>query len=334
MFIIWRGFGIIVPILFVGIGYVVSLFYDDRRLGNTDLMGWTLFYCSILFLILGLSFALSSEEERNQTGKKWTLWHHTFFFVPVLFWGILSLIFCVYFLLIYNPNKEEAIDASQLNIQVEEQTTVHFYNPTDDSLYYVFIDEYGTNEKVLLADYMTDEQLTSGEDNQANLIAALDLSGNQTLRIEPENPDQFDKNKFSFFEEDGSTYFMRKIKKPTAATNDVDDVWVLLDARYSLALVNVSSLYVDGTLNRESIGKTNWMEKIYQKYKGNDIIQLDVKNPEKHGEIHVVNPNTGFPDQVFGKTKVYFLIDFLDEKDLSNKYLYDEIMRLTEPDSE
>ncbi|MBU0487152.1 MAG: hypothetical protein KKA07_08805 [Bacteroidetes bacterium] len=43
MAFIWRGFGLIVPILFFVTAWIVSYLFDkgDTTLGNPDFIGWT-----------------------------------------------------------------------------------------------------------------------------------------------------------------------------------------------------------------------------------------------------------------------------------------------------
>ena len=52
MVIIYRGLGILVPIVLFIVGWIVSFWYKDTRIGNPDFMGWTLFYTAIVCLLL------------------------------------------------------------------------------------------------------------------------------------------------------------------------------------------------------------------------------------------------------------------------------------------
>jgi hypothetical protein len=331
---IWRGIGIIVPILLFGIGYICSLFYEDKRLGNTDLMGWTLFYSCILFLLIGLAVGLPSEEEKEKGMKfKWN--NHTFFYIPILIWGIIAMVFSIYFLMIYNPNAvDDSVDfqTNQTESTEDKKTKIHFYNPTEDSLIYYTYDEYGTDEAVKLAGYTSEMIYTSGEENQANYIGATTFDDTFTLNILPEDFKKYDQTKFVKIKEEGKEYFLRKIKQATAATNDVDDIWVLLDENYHLALIDVSEIYSSGKINRNSIEKINWLSKVKEKYQGNDIIEVNVKYPDKNGKIKMIGPNFEFPVTIEGETKVYFLLDYLNDEDLTKAYITKEIMRLSEPD--
>lgn len=329
---IWRGIGLIVPIGLVGIGYLVSLFYDDKRLGNTDLTGWALFYSSILFLLIGLAVGFPSDEERAK-GKKFKLSNHSFFYIPILIWGGIALSLSIYFLMIYNPNAAGLPTNPEMGQDDSEakKTAIHFYNPTEDTLIYYAYDEYGTDESVKMAGFTSEILYTSGEENQANYIGATALDEETfTLNILPKDFKNYDKTKYQKVKQDGKEFFMRKIKSPTAATNDVDDIWVLLDENYHLALVDVSEIYKAGKLDRSAIEKINWLSKVKEKYNGTDIIEVNVKHPKKTGKIEMIGPNYTFPDLVEGETNVYFLIDYLNDEDLSNEYVTKEIIRLTE----
>jgi hypothetical protein len=122
---------------------------------------------------------------------------------------------------------------------------------------------------------------------------------------------------------------MRKIQKPTIETNDVDDVWILVDSEYKLALIDVTNIYLNGKLKRDLINKVNWLEKIEQKYSGDDVIVVDKVHPQKDGTIKVISPNTAFTEEITAKTKIYFLLDYSSDEDLNKKYIAEEIIRLT-----
>jgi hypothetical protein len=331
MVIVWKGIGIIVPILLVAIGYIVSLFYEDKTLGNTNLLGWAFFYSSIIFILVGLAVALPSEEEKSKTGKKLSLWRHTFFFLPILFWGLIFLILCIYLLLIYNPNPVFKFDEAKYNLEQSESesTTIHFYNPSGDSIRYSIVDVNGEEEIADLAGYESEVISSTGEKDECYLFGGRTLDGEFRMFIQPKDEKNYDKNKYRVIKEDGENIYMRRIQKPTIETNDVDDVWILLDAEYNLALIDVTNLYVDGKLKKDLITKVNWSQKIKQKYAGDDIIEIDLVHPQKDGTIEVISPNTAFTEEITASTKIYFLLDYSSDEDLNNKYISDEIVRLT-----
>lgn len=333
MVFIWKGIGLIVPIGLVGIGLLVSLFFDDKRLGNTSLLGWSFFCASLLFIIIGGLLTLSTKDEEGNPLPKVSVKRHTFFFIPVLFWGIILFAVSIYLLFIYNPNKttsfEPLVDFESTELTENENTVVNFYNPTNDTLVYIFVDQYGTSEEVKLGNYESDYQLASGQEDQANLIGAMTLDGLTTQMLQPTDKNNYDKAKFISVDENGKKVLLRKVRYPTPATNDYDEVWVLLSKDYNLALVDVSSLYPDGKFNSDLIKSTNWSDKVTQKHSGSDLIEISVSHPEKEGKIQVIEPNTSFPKEVSNKTKTFFLIDYQDEKELTNTHLKEEIIRLT-----
>lgn len=334
MVIIWKGIGIIVPIALVGIGYVVSLFYDDRKLGNTDLVGWTLLYTSLLCLLVGLAVSIPSEEEREHTQQKLILKKHTFFFIPILFWGILLLGISIYLLAIYDPNKKNNISEENFTTELSEEekaTVMNFYNPTNDTLVYYIIDKNGEKTSEELAGYQSSYQFSAMTDDRSYLIGSKTSDGNLTLLIggakENEN---YDKDKFLVAQENGKEFLLRKIPSRTTPSNDYDEIWILVDQNYNLALIDISDLYQNGKLNRDLINKTNWKSKIRKHYSGNDIIEVKVSHPDKKGAVEIVGPNSEFPEEIADKTDIYFLIDYLEDKDLTEKYMSEEINRLTE----
>jgi hypothetical protein len=331
MVIVWKGIGIIVPILLVAIGYIVSLFYEDKTLGNTNLLGWAFFYSSIIFILVGLAVALPSEEEKSKTGKKLTLWRHTFFFLPILFWGLIFLILCIYLLLIYNPNPVFKFDEAKYNLEQtpSESTIIHFYNPSGDSIRYSIVDVNGEEEVADLAGYTSELVSSTGEKDECYLFGGRTLDGEFRMFIQPKDEKNYDKNKYRVIKEDGENIYMRKIQKPTIETNDVDDVWILVDSEYKLALIDVTNIYSNGKLKRDLINKVNWLEKIEQKYSGDDVIVVDKVHPQKDGTIKVISPNTAFTEEITAKTKIYFLLDYSSDEDLNKKYIAEEIIRLT-----
>ena len=85
--IVWRGMGIALPILLLISGGVLSLFFDDTRIGNPSYLGWTLLLTALLSVLPAL--AAFGDDENG-----WT--HHTLFFVPIALWVVGFLVGGVY----------------------------------------------------------------------------------------------------------------------------------------------------------------------------------------------------------------------------------------------
>lgn len=79
MVIVYRGFGVAVPILLAICAGGLSLLFTDTRLGNLDYVGWTFIIGGGLSVLPGLA-ALGDEE------RPW--WHHSFFFLPIIVWSV------------------------------------------------------------------------------------------------------------------------------------------------------------------------------------------------------------------------------------------------------
>ena len=82
--------GILVPIVFFAVAYIVSLFVTGRTIfGNATLMKWACLISGLLLLLIGYA----TMPKRDNNGVKRTLFsvinHDTFFFIPVIVWGII-----------------------------------------------------------------------------------------------------------------------------------------------------------------------------------------------------------------------------------------------------
>jgi len=86
MVIVWRGLGIAVPILLAISAAVMSLFFDDTRLGNAPYVGWSLVAASVPVLLVGLASLAGDDDdgEREQSKGGWL--QHTLFLIPVVAW--------------------------------------------------------------------------------------------------------------------------------------------------------------------------------------------------------------------------------------------------------
>lgn len=95
--IIWRGMGILVPTIFLIIGFIISFFFDGMKtkFGNPDYMKWTAGIVSILLLIISLGTTFDYEEKdvpkEDGFNKYWFYfkqpWNHHFMFVPIVVLG-------------------------------------------------------------------------------------------------------------------------------------------------------------------------------------------------------------------------------------------------------
>jgi len=93
--ITWRGKGILVPIIFFTVAFIVSLFVNGRAIiGNSTFMACTCLISSLLLLLIAYT---SLHKNNNNEKLKGLISNDTFFFIPVIVWGILCAFLSVIF---------------------------------------------------------------------------------------------------------------------------------------------------------------------------------------------------------------------------------------------
>ena len=266
MVLIFRGAGIVVPIVLFITGWIVSFWYKDSRIGNPDFMGWTLFYTSIICLLLGLAF-LGGDEETNEQGQRTRKPRPHFFFIPVILWGPIFGGISAYLLLgsgkADDPVKEEQVVTASVPM-------IHFYNPTEDTLDYLIHSTDGLSMQEHLAPYETTSLKLN---SKSYLLGSLDRKGEPVMTLpyyEDYDTKLYEKVK------DGDSYTEQRLIRPlSAASNDYEDNWMLLNGNYDLMLVDVSSLYHEGMIQKEKIAQIDWM-KLMKSYPGSELIELSI----------------------------------------------------------
>ena len=84
MVFIWRGFGIVVPIIFGLSAWITSYWFEDPKLGNTPYIGWSMLWAGIVLILFALmSFGGDLDENGEPTGKKS---YNDFFWIPIWVW--------------------------------------------------------------------------------------------------------------------------------------------------------------------------------------------------------------------------------------------------------
>lgn len=95
MVFIWRGAGIMVPIVLFICCWICSYSFEDTRLGNPDYMGWSMIWAGIPLFIIGGLVAASNLPDA-ETGEKPEKSYNDFFFIPIWIWGLFFLGFGIY----------------------------------------------------------------------------------------------------------------------------------------------------------------------------------------------------------------------------------------------
>lgn len=90
IYIFWRGAGIIVPILLIGSLLLVAWIGGyNRPFGDAHAV-WCVLGNGIFFTLYGSVDFINNVDE--ETGKRSWKFNNTFFFLPILVWGLLFLI--------------------------------------------------------------------------------------------------------------------------------------------------------------------------------------------------------------------------------------------------
>lgn len=90
--LIWKGAGIAVPIIVFICGWISSFWFEDTRLGNLPFIGLAFLIACIPVGLIGLGLSGSKDENGNKVGGG-----HSFFFIPVAWWGLILAGAGVYF---------------------------------------------------------------------------------------------------------------------------------------------------------------------------------------------------------------------------------------------
>lgn len=321
MVFVWRGIGIIVPIIIFITAYIVSFWIKDTTLGNSNFMGWTLFYSAIVCLLVGL-LAPGIGKRVAEDGTKVPAKKHDFFFIPMIFWGPLLGAISAWLLLSSPDKTDEKMVAEEASEVADTIRTLRFYNPGADTLYYVFSDESGYFEKKKIAPFSSIEKKAP---NESYLLACLTLTGEPMLAL-PSSKD-YDTSDYIQFKEGDAVINQRKIPKPTPDKNDYDVAWLLADSRFDMAVVDVTDLYT-GTIKKEKVAEINWKEKLQATYQGNELIEPVFKPQGSYTSIYVASPNTALPVSLKEKQAAYVLFTFPAGKELTNEYIAEKISRL------
>ncbi len=340
MVIVWRGAGILVPILLFVAGWIMSFWYDDYTMKNAPWFGQTLLYSGILILLLGLGMSGASDEEAKEAAEAGEAAparsKHDFFWIPMSIWGLLFICFGTYTLIWGGESEpdyssgvsdteyvEGASDEAEDGEEMLDKRIINFYNPTDDSLRYLIADKYDWVEKKKVGphSYEWGEYYDRGY-----LLAAFDLGSEKMISIP--NDQYTDESLYETVEKDGSKYMQRLVGPATANKNDYDEVWLVMDGKHDLVLVDVSVTCTD-TINKTEIRAINWEDKVVETYPGIELIEpLYRKKPSGDEKFTVYGPEESLPLELKENEIVYSLIPILRGEKITNEYLAEKIIEV------
>lgn len=308
--IVWRGAGILVPILFFLSGFITSYWYEDVTLGNTEYMKWTLLWPGILLTLIGLALLPIGTDE--ETGKKKYVGNHDLFWIPMVVWGILFLSFSIKFFVSDTPAEEDAAyeemypeegddvaEASDYEMNAkgikEGERVVKIYNPTDEAIT-IYIYAPGDSKNSLSAD-------VPAKDNQ---FIAL---------TEGDHVVQFN-NTMKEFSVTGSS---------TLDNHNSDDVWIVLADDVDLLLVDVTASC--SKITQSELREIDWLGSIYNRYRGNEKIDMNVK--QRDGKYMVIRePYYNLPISHTDEEHIYSIIPIPSDVKETDEFIEEFIISI------
>lgn len=96
MTLVWRGAGIVVPIIAVATAFIVSRWEENSMTG----LGQSALIAGIILGLIGV-FTLPGKVMHEGTGQMVSKKKHDFFFIPIIAWGVLLIAAGVYLLFFY-----------------------------------------------------------------------------------------------------------------------------------------------------------------------------------------------------------------------------------------
>jgi hypothetical protein len=313
--LVWRGFGIVVPIIFVLTGLLVSWISGDpdTRIGNPSFLGWTSMISGILLFLLGLVTWGGTEQQDaqgNTVRKK-----HDFFYVPILIWGVLLGGLSVY-LLVFAVKAQKPAETSSTGAadslaaagtEKPATRTVNFYNPTQETLTALVGDEMGDGlieKKEVAPGRIFSIELPEGD----YLFSALHAD-DKTAFTFPAAADADDRSKYVLHEDAKGKFYQRILNPSTPEKDDYDEAWVMMDGKTGFLLVNVTTA-CDAGVTEKAIRGADWSGAIQAEYSGDDLMEPLYKQFLKNEFIKVVGPGQALPDAAAANEVYYLLVPF------------------------
>ena len=291
MVFVWRGFGIMVPIVFAICAWITSYWFEDLRLGNSVFVGWSMFWASIPLTLVGLGTLMKPEPDEN--GKVEVTGPNDFFWIPIIIWGLVFLGTSIY-LINKNPNPEYDNGLSfEYEAPEEEQIqlNLNIYTTKDDTISVQILDENSDElylDEVIPPGYIR-YQMFYGNDYQ---IVMNGTSGPIHL---PESKNITDRIKYY-------------------------ENWLVMGDGVDLILVNVSQA-CRSDINKTELEEIEWSDFVYRRFEGKNLIEIKLTSSIEEDIFTVYRPGIDLPLEIGENEKIYALIPIPSTKKTSEEYL-------------
>lgn len=306
MVFIWRGFGIVVPIILLISGWITSYWFEDTRLGNSTYLGWTMLWAGIVLILAALAALGGNLDENGEKIPKEKKSHNDFFWIPIWVWSLGFIGFGIYFIYKEVPKgygnynapvttEDNSYAATQKEEVVIEDRALYLYNCAADSI---------------------EIEIVDSKDNE---LYDFYVQNSDYSYVEV-TPDDYT------VKMDGSPYEI-ELEPATKRNEDYNDAWMVLCGGVDLVLVEVTEICKEGIDSKEVSG-IDWTENVVERFSGDDLIEPQLFS-SNGGGIRVVAPNTYLPQELEKNQKVYVLIKIGMEEDVTEKFLDDQMIYLS-----
>ncbi len=291
-------------------------------------MGFVFLSTSILVLIQALMVkamqSAPSEEGAEQAEPK-PKGRHTFFYIPVFYWGLLTAGLCIYFFVsggIGNPKKRSNDSYVSTSKKEEEKPKriINFLNPTADTLY-CYIGEPGGNERKEKIGPNTYSSLEV--DPGEYLFGAFDLDNNLVYS----HADEYEKDQSKYHrvkEKDGKVFYYRIVSSPTPEKTDYDEAWYVMDGKKQLIMIDVTDIcFADRT--KKDITGVNWRDHIVEEYDPGDLIE-PLAGSGSQTNCTVLNLGEDIPTRAKSGKLVYWMTSFSRDIKITDEVIEQKII--------
>lgn len=326
MVIIWRGWGIMVFLMFVIVGLITTIWFDGwetKIVGNTEYLSWVLTISGVLLIPIGISTwkgKIVQDIGIPAHRKK-----HDFFWIPIIFWAIFYLGLGIYmmFFVEYNPNTNSSYN-SPVNVITEPTTRViNLYNPSQDTIKIIVQDEL-RKTKIVYNENIAPNRITPVEFGKGTyMFHSWSPQGEKIAGFMPEES-ILDSSKFKLHRDDLGTFYQRILNPSTIDTSDYDEAWLVIDGKTKLALVSINKI-VESVIKVENIDKLTDQD-IIKIYSPDDLIDPIIGADQKGINTIVVSPSEDILPRKNKKDNHYALIPFTQDKftiEIAKDYLRD-----------
>ncbi len=323
MLFIWRGVGILVPIIYFLIAWIVSYWFDgtDTKIINPEFVAWTSLISGIIIFAIGL-FTFNIHKKTGDFQAKTKVKRAHFFYIPILYWGVGILLLSITFFTFFSDDKKSEIT----EIVIEKPTTriLNLYNPGEDTLTYIIADETEdgliSREIVIPGNYLSIKL-----EAKSYLFSAFNQEFETTLLL-PSKKYAKDTSKFVLLNDDNGKFYQRILRPATLEEDDYDEAWLVLDGIHNLILVEVTE-FCDIDFDHRDIEDFVWLDYIYEIYDAQDLIEPLSNKTFRGKTIKVLAPGDSIPTELLENELVFMLIPY-SGTDLDNEYIANWIKSL------